>query len=344
VPAVWYVIVVGMLSAWAVLDGFDFGAGIVHFALGKTAEQRRTIMAAIGPIWDGNEVWLVAGGGTFFLAFPGAYAVALSGMYLPFMMVFWLLVLRGLSIELRGQSSNPVWQSGWDAVFASASTVMALVLGIAIGNVIRGVPIGPSGWFRLTLFSLGGTREGAINAYAGFVALLSVALLAAHGATYLAWRSEGEVHARAVAVAKRAWLVALVLFVGATVATALVRPSLVVSLAHRPWAWPLPAFTIASAVVVLLALARGQEQRAFLASCAFIASILAATAAVLFPALLTSTVDPAYTLDAYQAAAGGRALSLGLFWLIPGLALAVAYFVNLFRLMRGKAKADQYGH
>jgi cytochrome d ubiquinol oxidase subunit II len=344
VPAVWYAIVVGMLSTWAVLDGFDFGAGIVHFALGKTSEERRAIIAAIGPIWDGNEVWLVAGGGILFFAFPRAYAVALSGMYLPLMLVFWLLVLRGTSIELRGQSRNPLWQSGWDAVFAFSSALMALVLGVAIGNVIRGVPIGPSGWFELALFYLGTTHDGAIGAYTGLVGLLSVALLAAHGATYLAWRSEGEVHVRALAVAKRVWPVALVLFVGATVATALVRPSLFASLAHRPWAWPLPAVAIGSAAVALLSLARGREPRAFLASCAFIASILGATAAVLFPALLPSSVDPAYTLDAYAAAAGERSLSLGLLWFIPGLVLAVAYFVNLFRRMRGKAKADEYGH
>ena len=185
---------------------------------------------------------------------------------------------------------------------------------------------------------------GAINAYTLLVGLFSVVLLAAHGATYLAWKSEGEPHARALTVAKRAWIVALVLFAGATAATAIVRPSLFVSLAHRPWAWPLPAITIASAVVVLLALAPGRELRAFLASCTFIASILAATAAVLFPALLQSTVDPAYTLDAYTAATGHRALSLGLFWFIPGLLLATAYFVHLFRSMRGKAKAHEYGH
>jgi cytochrome d ubiquinol oxidase subunit II len=289
-------------------------------------------------------VWLVAGGATFFLAFPSAYAVAFSGMYLPLIMVLWLLVLRGVSIELRGQSHNPLWQSGWDAVFASSSAVMALVLGVAIGNVIRGFPIGPSGWFTLTLFSLGTRHEGAIGAYTGLVGLLSVALLAAHGATYLAWKSEGEIHERAVAAARRAWPVALVLFAGATAATALVRPSLFVSLAHRPWASPLPAAAIASAVIVLLSLARGREHRAFLASCAFIASVLGTTAAVLFPALLPSTVDSAYTLDAYKAASGELALSRGLLWFIPGLALAAAYFVNLFRLMRGKTKADQYGH
>jgi cytochrome bd ubiquinol oxidase subunit II len=344
VVAVWYAIVTCMLTAWAVLDGFDFGAGIVHFALGKTDEERRSILAAIGPIWDGNEVWLVAGGGIFFFAFPRAYAVALSGMYLALMMVLWLLVLRGIAIELRGQVNHPLWRAGWDAVFACASALMAVVAGVALGTVIRGVPLGPSGWFHLDLFALTDPHGGAINGYTGLVGLLSLALLAAHGTTYLAWKSEGELHARSLAAAKRAWIVALVLFAGTTVATGIVRPSLLGSLAHRPWAWPLPVVTVASAAVVPLSLAKDKELRAFLASCAFLVSVLLATAAVLFPALLPSTVDPAYTLDAYTAASGERGLSLGLMWCIPALVLATAYFVNLFRSMRGKVKAHDYGH
>lgn len=343
-PATWYAIVACMLAAWAVLDGFDFGAGIVHFALGKTEQERRTILAAIGPVWDGNEVWLVAAGGVFVFAFPHAYAVAMSGMYLALVMVLWLLVFRGIAIELRAQVDNPLWRAGWDGVFTSASAVMAVVIGVALGNVIRGVPIGPDGWFHLDLFTLTAPHAGAIDAYTGLVGLLSLVLLAAHGATYLAWKTEGDQHARSLAVAKRVWIVALVLFAGTTVATAFVRPALFTSLLHRPWAWPLPAVTLASAALVLRELARGNELRAFLASSAFIASILAATAAVLFPTLLASTVDPAYSVDAYTASSGDRGLALGLAWCIPALALAVAYFVNLFRSMRGKVRPTDHVH
>src|SRR5258706_1900718 len=145
--AVWYLIVSAMLSAWAVLDGFDFGLGIVHRVVARTDDERGRALAAIGPVWDGNEVWLVAVGGVFVFAFPRAYAVALSGMYLPLLMVLWLLVFRGIAIELRGQIAHPLWRAGWDGMFALSSTVMAFVAGVALGNVVRGVPIAAPGRF-----------------------------------------------------------------------------------------------------------------------------------------------------------------------------------------------------
>src|SRR5580693_8985177 len=170
--AVWYLIVSAMLSAWAVLDGFDFGVGIVHRIVARTDDERGRALAAIGPVWDGNEVWLIAAGGVFVFAFPRAYAVALSGMYLPLVMVLWLLIGRGIAIELRGQIAHPLWRAGWDGMFAFTSTAMAFVAGVALGNVVRGVPIDHAGWFHLDFFAFRGGRVGAIDAYTGLIGLL----------------------------------------------------------------------------------------------------------------------------------------------------------------------------
>ena len=149
----WYFLIAFMLTTYAVLDGFDFGAGILHLFVAKTDAERRAVLAAIGPVWDGNEVWLIASGGVLVFAFPRAYAVAFSGLYLPLMMVLWLLVLRGLAIEFRSKVDHPLWRAAFDGIFAFASTVMAVVLGVALGNLVRGVPVDETGWFSEDLFT-----------------------------------------------------------------------------------------------------------------------------------------------------------------------------------------------
>jgi cytochrome bd ubiquinol oxidase subunit II len=341
--AAFYVVVAMMLTAWAVLDGFDFGVGVVHRIVARTEQERARALAAIGSVWDGNEVWLVASGGVFLFAFPRAYAVALSGMYLSLMVVLWLLVFRGIAIELRGQIPHPLWRDAWDGMFAFSSTVLAFVAGVALGNVVRGVPIDDTGWFQLDLFALRGPRVAALDGYTGLVGLLSVVSLGAHGATYLAWKTDGQLRGRALATARRAWVVTIPLGLAATVATGLVRPALFVSFSHRWWVWPLPAIALSSPAVALRALARGHELRAFLASSALIASLLLATAGALYPVLLPSTIDRGFDLDAHTAASGQHGLALGLAWWLPAMALAVLYFVNVFRSIRGKVEAGGHG-
>src|SRR3954471_15293852 len=151
--ATWYFLIALMLVTYAVLDGFDFGAGIMHLFVAKTDAERREVLGAIGPVWDGNEVWLIASGGVLVFAFPRAYSAAFSGLYLPLMMVLWLLILRGLAIEFRSKLDGPLWRTGCEGVFAFASMVMALVLGIALGNLVRGVPLDETGWFQEDLFT-----------------------------------------------------------------------------------------------------------------------------------------------------------------------------------------------
>src|SRR5512143_896842 len=204
----WFILLGFMLIVYVVLDGFDLGAGILHLFVAHRDTERRTVLAAIGPVWDGNEVWLLASGGLLVFAFPHVYAVAFSGFYLPLMMVLWLLVLRGISIELRSHHENVLWRQLFDVVFAVSSLVLALVLGVALGNVIRGVPIDGSGSFEAPLWaSFRTTGEiGAIDWYTASVGVFAVAALAGHGAMYLRWKTTGELHLRVTRAARPIWI------------------------------------------------------------------------------------------------------------------------------------------
>jgi len=339
----WYLLIAFMLTTYAVLDGFDFGAGIVHHLVAKTDEERREVLAAIGPVWDGNEVWLIATGGVLVFAFPRAYSAAFSGLYLPLMMVLWLLVLRGISIEFRSKLEHPLWRSGFDFLFTLSSTVMAVVLGVALGNLVRGVPIDETGWFSLDLFTdlrPTATHLGAIDAYTALVAVFAVAALAAHGATYLVWKTTGEVHARSTRVAKRAWPIVLAVGALLTVATALTQPEHLATFTRRPWLFPLPVLAVAAAILCPRAIQAGKETQAFALSSGFLAGLLAATAGTLFPILLRSTVDPSHTLDAWNASSPRATLLIGLAVWMPAIVLATGYFAYLYRTFRGKVRLE----
>ena len=339
----WYFLIALMLITYAVLDGFDFGAGIVHLFVAKTDAERRVVLGAIGPFWDGNEVWLIASGGVLVFAFPRAYSAAFSGLYLPLMMVLWLLILRGIAIEFRSKVDNPLWRTGFDAVFAFASTIMAVVLGVALGNLVRGVPVDETGWFQEDLFTNfrpTGRNLGAIDVYTGLVGVFALATLAAHGATYLVWKTTGPVNDRSAALARRLWPIVIALGAALTAATLATQPAHFAELIHRPWLWPLPAAAIASAILCPRAISRGEEGRAFLFSCAFIFALLLATTGTLYPVLLRSTIDPQYTLDAFNTASPRATLVIGLIVWLPAIALAVGYFTYLYRAFRGKISTE----
>jgi cytochrome d ubiquinol oxidase subunit II len=336
----WFALVAVMVAVYVVLDGFDFGAGMLHPFVARGDAERRTVLAAIGPVWDGNEVWLLAGGGALFFAFPRAYAVAFSGFYLPLMVVLWLLVLRGISIELRSHHPSPLLRDFWDATLFVSSALMALVLGAALGNVIRGVPVDASGWFHIPFFtSFRPERNaGVLDWFTVLVGLFAVAALLQHGALYLAWKTSGPVNARAAKAARGATLAVIALLIGVTIATYCVQPRLFSDLARRPWAWPLPLVSLAGLAIALVQHRRGRERSAFLGSCAFLLGLLAATAAGLYPDLLRSTVGPEHSVNAQNAAASAHGLRVGFVWWLIGMPLATAYFSYLFRSFAGKVR------
>ena len=340
--AAWFVIVSGMLAAYAVLDGFDFGVGAIHRIVARNDEERRTVLAAIGPIWDGNEVWLIAAGGLLFMAFPNVYATAFSGFYMALFVVLWLLILRGVAIELRLHQDHPLWREFWDSVFMLASGLLAMVFGTTLGNLIRGVPLEKEGLRGMPLFTnfLIGRQPGILDWYTTLVGLFTLVALTVHGALYLAWRTTGPVRERSLAFARDAWKIALVLWVAATAATAWVRPEVFSSLASRPWALPFVAVAIAGAWGAYRFPRLGRDLAAFLSSSAFLLGMLAATLAGQYPFWLRSTLDPSDSLTALNSASDHYGLRVALTWWPVGIALVAVYFTFLFRWMRGKVDVE----
>src|ERR1700741_627299 len=202
-PTIWFMIVSVMIAAYVVLDGFDLGAGIIYLAAARTTEERRKILRSIGPVWDGNEVWLLAAGGTLYFAYPQLYASAFSGFYLPLMMVLWLLMLRGIGIELRAHMDNPVWRGFFDVIFSLSSGLLAIFFGAALGNVIRGVPLNAEGYFfepLWTNFRLG-PSPGILDWYTVMAGVVALVTLTAHGALYVALKTDGDLGQRARGIA-----------------------------------------------------------------------------------------------------------------------------------------------
>ena len=338
----WFALIAIMFAVYVALDGFDFGAGILHLFVAKTDEERRSVLAAIGPVWDGNEVWLIAGGGTLVFAFPRVYAAGFSGFYLPLMMALWLLILRGISIEFRSHEAHPLWRSFWDGVFFLSSSLMAVILGAALGNVIRGVPINSSGYFSGPLFTnfVPGRNPGVLDWYTVTVGLFALFALALHGAFYLNLKTEGAVQERSRAIAKKLCSAVLLLGILVTIATNYVQPALYTHLIDRPWTWILALIIVAGMFMMPAGCRKKNDMLSFLGSTALLIGMLAATAAGEFPVLLTSTISPEYNLTVTNASTGAHGLTVGLIWWIPAAIIAGFYFFYLFRLYRGKVSSD----
>jgi len=340
--ALWFAIISAMLGVYAVLDGFDFGVGILHRHVARTDAERRTVLAAIGPVWDGNEVWLLAAGGALFVAFPRVYATGFSGFYLALNIVLWLLILRGVAIEFRSHQESPLWREFWDSAFMLASTLLAVVFGATLGNLVRGVPIGERGLRVMPLFTdfLLGRQPGILDWYTLLVGVFTLVALAVHGALYLAWRTAGPVRERSLVFVRRSWIAAFALWMLATAATVWVRPEIFSGLAARPWSFALVALAIAGAGCAYHYSRQGRDLAAFLGSSAFLVGMAASTLAGNYPFWLRSTLDPARGLTAANSAADSHGLGVALTWWILGIVLVACYFTYLFRSIRGKVHPD----
>jgi len=341
-PTVWFVIVSVMIAAYVVLDGFDLGAGILYLWAARNVNERRKVLHSIGPVWDGNEVWLLAAGGTLYFAYPQLYASAFSGFYLPLMMVLWLLMLRGIGIELRVHVGNPVWQGFFDVVFCFSSALLAIFFGAALGNVIRGVPLNAEGYFfepLWTNFKLG-PNPGILDWYTVMAGVVALVTLTAHGALYVRVKTDGELADRCQSLALGIWPVQLLLTLVSLAATWFVRPSIRENYLDYPIGFLIPVVVFGSLVVMLLATRRGREKQAFLASCVYITGMLVGAVFALYPVILPASTDPALNLTIRNAAAGPHGLRVGLMWWIPGMLIALGYFVFVYRMFRGKVQLE----
>ena len=338
---VWFILVGMMLAAYIVLDGFDLGAGALHLLIAKNDAERRTILRAIGPVWDGNEVWLVAAGGTLFFAFPLLYAASFSGFYLPLNVVLWLLVLRAVGIEFRMHIDAQVWREFYDAVFALGSALLMIFYGAAFGNVIRGVPLRPDFYFFEPLWTnfQVGSENGILDWYTVVLGFASFAALTLHGALFLVMKTDGALNARARRVAGRLIPVVIAMTAGGLAATVSVRSHLLTNYDAHPVAYAIPLIVAASLTGMFVFTRRGAELNAFLSSCAYLVAMIAGAAVAIYPNLLPASTDPAYSITIYNAASGSYSLGWGLVWWGFGIAVAIGYFVFIYWMFRGKVTA-----
>ena len=329
----WFILVAVLLAGYAILDGFDLGVGILHlFITGDT--ERRLAMNAIGPVWDGNEVWLVTGGGALFAAFPEVYASAFSGFYTALMLLLVTLIFRAVAIEFRSKRPSPRWRQGWDIAFSVGSFGAALLMGVAFGNVAAGLPLDAS-------HNINGGLLGLLNPYAILVGITTVVLFAMHGAIYLVLKTEGELQARI-----RGWVRPLIvwfviLYALTTMATLLWHPHLAERMRAQPVWFLVPVLTMLAVANVPREIFHGREFRAFLSSSAAIGLLVILVGLGLYPNILLSDPNPEHSLTIVNAASSPKTLKIMLIIAIIGVPLVLAYTAGIYWIFRGKVKLEK---
>lgn len=341
----WFWLVAIMIAMYVVFDGFDLGAGALHLMVARNERERRMVLKSIGPVWDGNEVWLLAAGGTLYFAFPALYASSFSGFYLPLMIVLWLLILRGIAIEFRNHIESPVWTPLWDVVFSFSSLLLVVFFGAALGNVVRGVPLDTNGRFFAPLWTdLQPYGEiGILDWYTIPVGLAALAALVVHGGLWIGLKTEGALKRRAERATRRAWwgLVGLTALV--TALTWVLQPQVSANLSERPWGYVFPLLALTGLAGIYFYLGR-QETRAFLASTAYLIGMLTSVAFGLYPKVLPSNIDSARSLTVDNTAAAPYGLQVGLIWFVPGMTLVTLYFIYTYRRFAGKVSIEDARH
>ena len=337
----WFCLVAIMLAGYVVLDGFDLGVGILHLWIGRDDAGRRQLLRSIGPVWDGNEVWLLAAGGTLYFAFPALYAEGFSGFYLPLMMVLWLLIIRGVSVEFRSHVSAGIWPAFWDVGFALASALLAIFYGAALANVVRGVPFDANGRFFEPLWTdfLPRGQAGILDWYTVLIGLAAFAVLALHGATWLVYKLAGELRERAASAASSLWWVVAFFTVAVTIVSFRLFPRLLQNFLVWPWGFSFPILALAGLLGIKWFVRTKADAPAFGASCAYLVGMLTSVAFSLYPSVLPSSTNPAYGLTVSNAKAADYGLQIGVIWWLLGMALAGGYTFFTYRSFAGKIQA-----
>lgn len=345
--ATWYGIVSLMLIIYVVLDGRNFGAGMLHWLVAKTPEERRQVIAAIGPLWSWHEVWLVGFGGTLVAVFPRLMASAFAGYYLALFLILWGLILRGISLEVGGHINDRLWQGFWDFVFVFSNFLLAILFGAAAGNLARGVPLDANGNFSMAFFTNFSVRGnvGLLDWYTVSIAIFAAVILAAHGATYLTLKTDGPVHDRSATWAKYLWAAVAPLFFSISIESWMVRPDVPGHAINNPFCWLGLLVVMVSIILLISGLSTHREMRAFVGSNFLLVGLLATGGAAIFPVMLYSTLAPENSLTAYAVASSPSAFHLASIWWPVGFALAIIYFIFISSRYKGKVsvKRDTQG-
>lgn len=331
-PVLWFLLVGVLLIGYSILDGFDLGAGMLLLRA-KKDQDRRMILNAIGPVWDGNEVWLLTGGGALFAAFPDVYATVFSGFYLPLMLLLVALIFRAVAIEFRSKEESPKWRSGWDWSFAIASHLIPVLMGVALGNMVVGIPIGADREYMGGFFNL-------LNPYALIVGITTLALFQMQGSLYLLMKLEGDLHAQARNWAKSSIIFFGVMFGVATMATMVFAPYMVSKIQAQPWLFLLPMATLLVVANIPREVSKGNDLRAFLSSSFAIASLLSLFGLGIFPNLVLSSPNPEFSLTVRNAAASQASLTVMTTVALIGVPFVLAYTAAIYTAFRGKVDPE----
>jgi cytochrome d ubiquinol oxidase subunit II len=329
----WYFLIGFFLLVYAILDGFDLGVGF-WYLFSKRDEDRRLMQNAIGPVWDGNEVWLLTGGAAIFAAFPQAYATVFSGFYLALMLMIFALIFRAVSIEFTSKVDTPRWRNLWDTAFAIGSILPALLFGVAVGNLLRGLPLDECAHFTGTFFTL-------LNPYALLLGLVGLAMFATHGALYLVLKTNGELSAKAWVWAQRTWWSYLILFVIAALLTIITQPQLLRNYNAVPALWILPLLSLLVIILIGVFNRQGRVKAAFAASVLSIVGLMALCAAGLFPNMVPALGKPEMSLTLANASSSQLTLWTMLVIALVGMPLVVIYTIWAYRTFGGKVELGE---
>jgi len=331
-PTLWFLVVGALFSGYAILDGFDLGAGAWHLFFRKE-NSRRIALNAIGPVWDGNEVWLVIGGGALFAGFPILYATMFSAMYIPFMLFLAFLIFRAVSIEFRSKEPMRWWRQMWDVAYSISSVALALLLGVVLGNVLQGFAIGPD-------LEFSGNWVNFLNPYAIMVGITTVALFMMHGAIYLTMKTEGRLFAKITILLRRAIIFFIISFGLVTLYTLIYIPHLTDRFKSAPWLFVVPVLAFLTIANIPRLVRKRRYRRAFISSSITVALLLALVAIELYPVLILSTVDPANNITIYNAASSTKSLGIMLTIAAIGTPLVLSYTAFVYYTFRGKTQLD----
>ena len=334
---IWFALLGVLLTGYAILDGFDLGVGAMHLVLARSERERRTSLNAIGPLWDGNEVWLVTFGGALFAAFPIAYATTFSGFYSLFMIALFALIFRAVSIEFRGKMKSAGGRAAWDVAFSGASILAAVSFGVAVGNLLRGVPLDEAAEYR-------GVLADQLEPYPLLVGALTLSLFAMHGTIFLFLKADGDLQARARRWMGRTFVVFALTYVATTVATWRAAPHALETIREVPALWVVPALNVLAVLNIPRAIHLGRPVYAFVSSSCAIAALVFLLGVALYPHLIRSSPHPERSLSVFDAASSAGTLKIMLVMAAIGMPMVLAYSAVVYWTFRGKVEIDEHSY
>lgn len=333
---VWFLLIGVLFTGYALLDGFDLGVGALHLFT-KTDEERRVMLNAIGPVWDGNEVWLVTGGGALFAAFPNVYATVFSGFYLAFVLLLVALIFRAVAIEFRSKQPMRWWRQMWDIGFSAGSILSSLLIGVAMGNIAWGIPLDERGEFAGTFWSL-------LHPYSLLLGVTTLALFTMHGAIYALLKTAGPLHDRLRGWVRNGMIFFIVCYAVTTMATLLYVPHMAARVRAHPWLFSLALANLLAIANIPREIHHGRDGRAFLSSCAALVTLMGLFGLEMFPNLVFSNPDPTHSLTIRNAASSAKTLGIMLWIAITGVPLVISYTVCIYWIFRDKVKLDRMSY